>query len=66
MIQVMIKSRVTGALIRMSRKKKANTDLYNQKNSDVSKRQNHKKETKKLGHTGHKGKDKKKGHTGYY
>ena len=46
MIQVIIKGRVTGALIRMSRKKKANTDLYNQKNSDVSKRQNHKKEKK--------------------
>ena len=66
MTQSIIKGSVTVAIIKINREKKANTDLYNQKCSDVSKRQNHKKRNKSYGHTDHKGKNKKKGHTGYY
>ena len=48
MTQSIIKGSVTAAIIKISREKKANTDLYNQKSPDVSKRQNHKKETKAM------------------
>ena len=44
MIQVMIKGRVTGATIRISREKKANTDLYNQKKKKKKKKKKFRRE----------------------
>ena len=48
MTQAMINGSITGAIIRISREKEVNTVLYHQKGSDVSKRQNRKKETKTM------------------